>query len=378
MSCSPLLQKNGKKISELLFLIPLSCMFLLSYLTYWNLTSNTEIVGYYAYIEFFNLWRSFKPFFLTTILIKTTFFSDYSRKQLAGIGTILSLIFLLCKYYHPNYYLVYAVAFCLAAKGISYRLISKTYLYLSIVTLLMTLIAFAYGITDDFLVNRVQIVRHSLGLVHPNSLGMWCLMILTYYFQYKQHSLRNKDFILLLVFSVIIFLITNSRASFILCIFALLTTWYLHSKNSLSTYKWFSLLALLISLALALSWILLCANYRSDIQIYRLLNLAFSDRINLSHQALNDYPPSLMGNNIRFPYHVDSLFTYTLVIYGYSGLAIFLSLFYTGAVRAYKKNLPFVLLAVLVFQLYNTQENVFLYHLFDLTMFTATCSLDDV
>ena len=378
MICSTLIQKDRKKISDLLFLLPLSFMFFLSYLTYWNLTSNTEITGYYAYIEFFNLWRSLKPVFLAIVFVKIFFFSDYSNKQLLSIGGILLLVFLLCKYYHPNYYLIYAVSFCLAAKGISYRQISKTYLLLFVATFVLTLIAFSYGIIDDFLVNRVQIVRHSLGLVHPNSLGMWCLMILSCYFQYKQSNLKNKDFIFPLFFSVIIFIITNSRASFFLCLFSLITTWYLSSKDSPSTYKRFSLLALLASLSLGLAWITLCTFYRSDMRFFRLLNLAFSDRINLSHQALTDFPPSLVGNNIRFPYHVDSLFTYTLVIYGYSGLAIFLSLFYTGAIRAYKKNLPFVLLAFLVFQLYNTQENVFLYHLFDLTMFTATCNLDDI
>ncbi|MBQ8995010.1 MAG: hypothetical protein IJ091_04270, partial [Oscillospiraceae bacterium] len=76
-----------------------------------------------------------------------------------------------------------------------------------------------------------------------------------------------------------------------------------------------------------------------------------------------------MGNNITFNYYVDPLFTYTIVVYGIVGLSLFLSMFYFGAVRSYNAGFYYILIPLVAFQFYNTQENVFLYHLFDLTMF---------
>ena len=102
-------------ISCALFFIPLSCMFLLSYLTYWNLTSNTEILGYDTYIQFFSIWRSLKPLFLVMVLIKVYFLSEYSKKQLVLISVYLLATYWICKNYHPNYYLLYAVSFCFSA-----------------------------------------------------------------------------------------------------------------------------------------------------------------------------------------------------------------------------------------------------------------------
>lgn len=368
--------KENKKISDLLFFIPLCCMFFLSYLTYWNLTSDTEVFGYYAYLEFFSFYRALKPIFLAVILIKVFFFSEYSKKHLLYIGICLWAVFLLCRFFYPNYYLLYMVSFCFAAKGVTYQKISKVYFGLAVGTFLLTLVAFMYGIITDFIVLRGDRVRHSLGLVHPNSLGMWGFLIVVYYLQYKQSAARNKDYIIMLIFNIILFNITNSRASFALCALVMLASFFVQHKKNNKILKTASIIMLTVTLSAGLIWLLLCAIYHPESYLYQLLDRLFSGRIRLCHAAVTDYPPSFWGHNIHFPYYVDPLFTYTLVIYGYVGLGIFLSFFYYGAIRSFRKRLPYVLIAFMVMQLYNMQENVFLYHLFDVTLFTALCDWD--
>ena len=136
------------------------------------------------------------------------------------------------------------------------------------------------------------------------------------------------------------------------------------------------LLLLIVSLLIAAVWLSLCFFYTDDSPIITFLDKLVSRRIILSHKALLKFKPSLFGNDATFSFPIDPLFSYTLIFYGYWGLCIFLSMFYAGGIRIYKKAAPFAMIALLIFQMYNTQENVFLYHLFDLTMFTATCDLD--
>ena len=181
----------------------------------------------------------------------------------------------------------------------------------------------------------------------------------------------------MLIFNIILFNITNSRASFALCALVMLASFFVqHNKNN-TMLKTASIIMLTVTLSAGLIWLILCAIYHPESYLYQLLDRLFSGRIRLCHAAVTDYPPSFWGHNIHFPYYVDPLFTYTLVIYGYVGLGIFLSFFYYGAIRSFRKKLPFLLIAFMAFQLYNMQENVFLYHIFDLTLFATTCDLSD-
>ena len=372
-----LTNKNSSKlISDLFFLVPLSCMFFLSYLTFWRLTSDTEVFGYYAYLEFFSFWRSLKPLFLALVLVKISFFSDYSRKQLLIIWGFLLAVFFMCRTFHPNYFLLYAVAFFFGARNVSYRLIAKTYFIMTAGTIAITLAALAYGLIEDRTIERGAFLRHSLGLVHPNSFGMFSMLLILYYIQFKQTDLRLIHYAGLAVQSIIVFLITNSRASFALSLLLIVLS-FLFSRTENRLFLKNALTIILIAiLILAPLWFVLCLCYGTDLPVMVFLNKLFSNRINFSNKALLKYPPTLFGNNVTFDIVVDTLFTYTLIIYGYAGLCIFMAMFYSGALHAYRKSLPFVLIALLAFQLYNTQENVFLYHLFDLTMFTVICDLD--
>ena len=366
---------TNDRIGKFLFYFPIACLFFLSFLTYLNLTEDTELFGYYAYLEFFTLLRSLKPVFLALLLIKITFFSDYSVKELAASAVFFAVLFFICRQFHPNYFLMYFAAACLSARGVSYHGIAKLYLLLGVTTLALSFAFLAYGLTADGIFERGSIIRHSLGLVHPNSFGMWYMLIVIYFIQYKQDALKTWHLILLLSPLPVVFLLTNSRASLLLSLLALLLA-FAEQHLHLSKHKFLMRCLLALVLCIAVLWLILVLIYDSKISALALLNKLTSGRLWLSHQAILDYPPTLFGNNISFPYYVDPLYTYTLVIYGFFGLGLFLAVFYVSAFRAYKKHLPFLLIAFLIFQLYNTQENVFLYHLFDLTMFAATCDLD--
>ena len=369
--------KDKKNIGNLCFLLPISCLFFLSFLTYLNLTSDTELFGYYAYLEFFSFFRAMKPLFCCLLIVKIVFFSDYSPKQLLLIGLFLAVNYLICRSYYPNYFLLYAVTAFFAARNISYKIIAKTYLWLALVTLLLTFLDLAYGLVVDNVILRDTIVRHSFGLVHPNSFGMWSLLIIIYYIQYKQKSINPVCYILLLIQAFVVFKLTNSRTSFIASIFVIcLSVFASCIKENHVIYKTALVILLAAVLLTGLLWLILSKNYDPNIPLYSKLDKMFSGRIHFSNQAMLDFPPSIFGSNITFSYPVDPLFTYTLVIYGYWGLCIFLSMIFISAIRSYKASRIFMLIAFVAFQFYNTQENVFLYHLLDITLFAATCDID--
>lgn len=368
-------KNNNHLFSDLLFFVPLACLFFLSHFTYFNLTSDTDVFGYYAYLEFFSFWRSLKPIFLLLLIIKIYFYSGYSVKQLTAIGLALIVIFCLCSKYHPNYFLLFAVASCFAAKNVAYCLIAKVYYYLSLCTLALTFFFLACGLLVDNTIQRGEHLRHSFGLVHPNSFGMWSLLIIIYFIQYKQISLKNYHFVVLAFQAITVYIFSNSRASFFLSIMVIALSFLFTKANHRMSQLALSFL-LIAAISLAFIWLLLCYCYDSQSVWITSLDQMVSGRIRFSHNALNDWPPNIFGNNVTFSYPVDPLFTYTLIIYGYFGLATFLSMFYIGIIRTFRKSLPFVMVAFLAFQIYNTQENVFLYHLFDLTLFTVTCDLD--
>ncbi|MDO5137446.1 MAG: hypothetical protein Q4D71_03200 [Oscillospiraceae bacterium] len=201
------------------------------------------------------------------------------------------------------------------------------------------------------------------------------MLILLYYTLYKQDDLKTPHFIWFSVQAVAVFILTNSRASFILSVMLIISSVAIKAFNSKYRRTYMSLVFIAI-LSLAVIWFILVLVYDPDISILNLANRLTSGRVRLSHDALSDYPPSLFGSNITFPYYVDPLYTYTLVIYGFFGLISFLLMFYKGAFRSFKQGLPFLLISILIFQLYNTQENVFLYHLMDITMYSAACQLE--
>ena len=370
----------GPLFEEGLFFLGLIGCFLYSYCTYFNLTTNTEIVGYETYLVFFDTLRRWKFLFLLCALAKTFFFSDWKGKELTAIGIFLLLLFLISRRFWPNLFHLYLFSFVFAARGIPYRRIAKVYLGCFVLSMLGAFLLTKYGLLEDVIVFRSdELPRHSFGLVHPNSFGLWTMMIVLCVLQAYANSLNWSHYGVLLAFELLSFHFTNSRASLLATLMLLIGTpianW---CTKRLSNTKIFSYLAILLLLVLVIFWFSISLSSNPESPLYSRINQWTSGRINLSRRGLTDFPFSFFGHNVQIGYVVDNLYVYTEIIYGLLGLALFLGITIWSLYRSGQFGCLAILVASVVLILYNTQENVFLYHILDVTLFAATAQLDTV
>ena len=316
------------------------------------------------------------------LLLKITFWDGNSIGQLIIMACVLFLLCVGCVFSGSRCYLnTFLLIF--AAKGIPLRKISRFFFGFFLATTVFNFLLLAAGVVEDTILIRGEAigngnVRHGLGFGHPNSLGFWAMMVIFSGLMVCENRKQRWIPPALLVFSVAVFLASDSKASFGASLLALLLYAAIQFReNRLNTLKRAPELAAGAIVLIVVGYTVLSLLYRPDQAFFRLANAVLSERLVTSHNALKTFGISLFGSRPDFRWDpVDCLFTYAPICLGMIPSLLYFALALWSMYRA-AKHRQWVTVAVhLAAAIYCTMEYS-LINPIHIPLFAATARLTE-
>ena len=201
---------------------------------------------------------TFLLFFVKVCLTK------YTRKEYAVIG--LFLILGAASYFITDRNeLIRIVMFVAACKGIEMQKCLKLVFYMTLVGCSAMIVLSLFGIggqvalTQDFGRGSVE-TRYALGLGHPNALQcmIWALTVLALYLY--DEKMKWYTYLLLLGINLFFFLLTDSKTSMLVAVFAILYAGINHAITNEKIKKSFSIAGLIAVIGSVVLSVVVSAN----------------------------------------------------------------------------------------------------------------------
>lgn len=238
--------------------------------------------------------------------------------------------------------LLFVAALLLAASGTQFDNIVQKSLKVQCVLMGSIVLCSAFHIIPDLLFKRADIpIRHALGYTYPSVMVTSCLFIFLLYVWNKNDYLSANEMLIIEVFNLMIYILTDSRTGFLVIGVAAMILWLMGKdkiqekvlKKERYHREWIRRVGRNIYdyLAIYLTALLfiLCAIMPS--KVGQTVNRILTDRIRLTVNAIKNYGVHLFGNKIEWigfggatdtdsllaEYNfVDSSYGYILVNYG--------------------------------------------------------------
>lgn len=269
-----------------------------------------------------------------------------------------------------------------ACKDVSFRRISKISFFLFAGAILLNVLLVLLGVLEDTVIIRGELigngnVRHTLGFGYPNTLALWGMV--TVFAAVLTAAEKPKLLNVALLFSLGIFLLTDSKAAFLSCLTAIaLCLIFRFADPRLNGKKWVPwLLGGLVALT-AFGFVVLALTYKEGSQFFEFLNTLFSQRLGYANQGFRLFGASLFGmRNVDFGWDpVDSLYAYGPICLGVLPCLIYFCLAVYAAYRSAKAGRWEIAAVALAGMLYSTMEYSLINPIF-LPMFAVCAGLDN-
>ena len=328
---------NVKFIASYTFLIKLASLIVLTYCCVFKLK--------YMKITYRKLFMLFIVFFIGIV-------SYYITKDI----TFLELFVLL-----------------LASMNFNFRTIVKIDFKCKVIVLLFVLICNKMGYaTSEFLVTRGDMIRNAFGFYHPNTFGMY-LMVIFFEYLYLNKDKKIRNLIIAVIFAIFIHYTSDTRSA----IYSIIGI----SRLSLGDKYWVKIfknkfigyILNNIYLILLLISVITTMLYCSKISWALDLNEFLSNRLYLQSVFWNKYGLSLFGRNIDYTSTLDNGYMKILLNYGLFTTLVYGLVNYTTLKKASFNKDYEVYFIVIILLLYSIAESSMLYVHFNIFILYFFC-----
>ncbi len=262
-------------------------------------------------------------------------------KKLSLLEGLLLLISLIVAYFSHNKFLLITAVIILTIKNYDLKKIFKIS-FISLLSFFAVVTIFSqFNIIPDWIFERDDVIRHSLGFIYPTDcFSIYLLIVLLYFAAYKDKY--NILYIVLLeVLNVLLFIYTNGRLSFYLINITLILMLLLKSNRiksiiqSIINFKVCKVVIWLFPFILLSSFMFVVFSYNQEREFAYKVDDILSGRVRLTSEAFEEYKVTLFGdkidwygwggygynntlsNNVKYEYNfVDSSYPRILLDYG--------------------------------------------------------------
>lgn len=262
------------------------------------------------------------------ISCKFIFLDDLSIKAKLLTVTAIIIFYFLAKISQDSNVFYYAILI-VGAFDVDFDKILKTYIFTVVITILYIIFACWTKIIPEQIVPRAgqfHFLRLSLGFLTPTDLAARCFYLLTAYCAWRKLSLIKWEKIGALLFTILVFSLTNSRLDLIMMLLLLLIVIKPDFFKQLLDRLQFRGLAILTALYVFLN-VALAYFFNPHLAWFRVLDHLLSSRLTFGNIALRQHGVSLFGqyvaehsNGDLVPptnyFYVDSSYIRLLVISG--------------------------------------------------------------
>ncbi len=300
------------------------------------------------------------------------FFSKITVRSFTKLILILVALSIMT-YFSRDYNYIYLAVFIFGCKDISMDKIVKFDFVFRFIGFSMTIILFMFGILDDNTATTPlfgsNIVRHSIGFFHPNTLYLNFFLLVVDYSVIKNNRIRITGYVSIILLSVIVLFISFSRTGFILLFMYIILTisdriFHFTSKRIFVKFVSISFLVLFIMSVVSV--------FLYQYGNYFIVNFDFyiSGRIRSAYYFITTYGVNFFGSNIEIigthdalvnntrSFILDNSYLYVLVTTGFFGSLFFILYNFIIVKKIVKMERLLYLIPYIIFVVYGLTESM--------------------
>lgn len=306
------------------------------------------------------------------IAIKLIYDSIYTEVEIVKILLIFILLGLVSLHIDSNV-LFCSFFFIIAARNIDIRKLLMGALWIQLILTIMIAVASQIGLVSDWMYNIEGRNRHSLGYIYPSYIASIFFYMILAYMYIRKEKLHLLETIMIGVLNCIIFVLTDSKTSFVLTFLAIVVFFVLkYYKKELKNNLISKLLYSYSVFGIAIISIVTCIVYNDENNFLVKINSFINNRLIMGHNALMEHGVSLFGEKIRWigfgglgyttsalkeEYNfVDCSYVKVLLDYGIIFFVIMLSGYALVSYRAIKEKDRFLCNCILFMCIYSIIE----------------------
>jgi hypothetical protein len=307
---------------------------------------------------------------LVLLIVHIVVFQQYDFKEIVAIF-LISLPIIYSTIISSNKLMMSTWIFIVAAQYIDFEDFIKLAYYVQIVMILIVLFLFFSGRIEEIILYRGSTIRHSLGFVHPNQLGVRLFQLIICRGYLRRKRINIIDVGITIGVAVFAKMVPNSQTSFYaLVLYALVLLFHIFvSITGLNVDNIIGYNIVVAVLVNAGSLWLSCIDVRNN-NVLRTFDKLMSKRFSQCHRTLNFYGISLWGQDIQkivkrhiigsfHHFWLDNAYMTILLRYGVVVFMIF-SFLYIAAMLYLKKEKQYMLLEIMcLYAIYGVMENNF-------------------
>lgn len=279
---------------EIFFIIGYGLILLPFFLSLTTLIENNNVSKFFGYIKYIGLYL----FLIREILILINKNIKVNYLEIIGLLFIILSIIVFLNYQLSTQIIFFSIL-VYSTRNINYEIVFKIYLCIVIVFTCIAVLSSSFGLIEDRIFFRGDIIRRSLGFGYTTFISHILFFITLTFIALKRERFNFLYLCLFLALSYVIYYLTDSRNSFLLTCFAVI---FFYLFNKLTLFR--KICTKLSYLAIPLPIILFCLMYflsknYTNSDFFIILNKLFSGRLSLGYNALNNYGVSLFGQKIE-------------------------------------------------------------------------------
>lgn len=238
------------------------------------------------------------------------FFAIYTvinYKKLSFLDVFLIFLGLLIAYFSKNKNIIVLAFILISFKEQNIDKVLKQLFYLYIIIFLLVLISSFIGILPDWIYNRGDTARHSLGFIYPTDChSMFLSIVLLYTLSFK-NKIHNLNLFVLEIINISLYHFTNGRMGLYLITFLIIILAVFHNIakfkiffiNILKNSK-IKLIFQLFPFILCILFFFMSILYGKNCRVINKADDLLSSRIKYTSEALKNYKITLFGKEIKW------------------------------------------------------------------------------
>ena len=307
---------------------------------------------------------------LGLLLMQIVFFQVYQIEELALIA-VVSVPIIIATINSEHNTMISTWIFIIAAKYIDFDKAARLSYYVELLMTLVVFYIFATGVISEYTIYRGSILRHSLGFIHPNQLGVRIFLLVVCRCYIRKDRFNYIDWGIVVGAAVFINKVANSKTSFyaLIILAVIMLVHIIMQKTGVgleSASKMLIIAAVAVNvLSLFLSFI--------QVKNYSLLSkfdAAMSHRFSQCHRTMAYYGVKLFGQDIQlivnrpaigrvYRFFLDNAYMSMVLRYGPIVFILFSGL-YIWAMIMLRQMGQYALVEILcLYAIYGTMENNF-------------------
>lgn len=234
------------------------------------------------------------------IAIKLIYDGFYTEVEIVKILLIFILLGLISLHINSNV-LFCSFFFIIAARNIDMRKLLLGVFGIQLFLTVMIAIASQIGLVSDWMYSIEGRNRHSLGYIYPSYIASIFFYMILAYMYIRKEKLQLLETIVIGLLNCIIFVLTDSKTSFILTFLVIVVFFTLkYYKKEIKNNLISKLLYSYSVFGIAIISIFACIIYSDENNFLVKINSFINNRLIMGHNALLEYGVTLFGERIRW------------------------------------------------------------------------------